>query len=85
MTSLMMHVKTVVIGRFTIPCEQASMGIYDESALDERALLDQPIDNNQYVDFVARLLKYKLIKYDQELYPELDNAEERKKLLALID
>jgi len=85
MTSLMMQVKTIVVGGFTVPGENSKMGLYDCNAFRRTEILDQPIDYSEYIDFVARMLKYKLIKYDDILFEDLNYDVEQRKLLTLLD
>lgn len=86
MTALAKSVKTIVVGKFTIPHEDLRMGLYNESALSDVSRLTHNCeDGDQLIlQFVARMLDLNLVKYDLDIFPSLDTMTERAKLINLI-
>lgn len=87
MTSLLYEKTTFVLGDFTIPHSIPSIKYFtstDFTDINEIGIEIDNIDNMEFVKFVARLIKYSLIIYDEDLYYKYDRKAEQKKLNDII-
>ncbi len=86
-TSLLYEKTTFVLGDFTIPYSIPSIKYYtstDFQDIKEIYTEVDYIDNTEFVKFVARLIKYSLIVYDEKLYYKYNRETEQKKLNDII-
>ena len=87
MTSLLYQKTTFVLGDFTIPHSIPSIKYFTSTDFSDIKEIDteiDDIDNMEFVKFVARLIKYSLIIYDEELYYKYNREAEQKKLNDII-
>lgn len=87
MTSLLYGKTTFVLGDFTIPNSVPSMKYFtsrDHKDIKEVDTKIDNIDNMEFVKFVARLIKYSLIIYDENLYYKYKRKTEQQKLNDII-
>lgn len=86
-TSLLYGKTTFVLGDFTIPHSIPSIKYFTSTDFTNIKEIDAEIDNIdniEFVKFIARLIKYSLIIYDEDLYYKYDREAEQKKLNDII-
>jgi len=87
MTSLLYGKTTFVLGDFTLPHSIPSIKYFTSTNFENIKEIDTKvahIDNLEFVKFVARLIKYSLIIYDEELYYKYNREVEQQKLNDII-
>ncbi len=88
MTALLHKKTTFVLGDFTIPYSVPSMNYFtskifgDIGEIEEKEVTEV---SDEYIDIVARLIKYVLIVYDDTLYYKFDRLVEQKKFLNIMN
>ena len=87
MTSIEHNNKTFVLGDFTIPYSMPSINYFTSRTFEDIKdilLINKKTDNKDYIEFVARMLKYSLIIYDEELHNICNLLEEQQKLEKIL-
>jgi len=87
MSALMNKNKVLVIGEFTVKGSNHEIGLYGRESLgsiNELVNTENECNYSEIEDNITRMLKYKLIKYDTELFTDFDIEVERKKLLSIL-
>ncbi len=88
MTSIEYYNKTFVLGDFTIPHSIPSINYFTSRKFEDIKELfttDKKINDKDYIEFVARMLKYSLIIYDKNLFYDFNEEKEKAKIANVID
>lgn len=87
-TSLMYKVPTFVIGRFTIPNSIPSIKYYTSNKFEDiEELFTDNVEENEtdYIQFITRLIKSRLLIYDEELFYKYNFENEQNKLESILN
>ncbi len=85
--SLLYKKATFVLGDFTIPTSIPSINYFTGNKFENIFKMytsKKEIDNDKFIEILARLIKYSLIIYDDKLYYKYSQTSEKNKLKTLL-
>jgi len=86
-TSLLYGKPTFVLGDFTIPSSVDSMNYYTSRNFEDIGNMvsyEDMVLGEEFISFIAKMLKYNLIIYDKELYVNYNEEDEKTKIKNIL-